>query len=84
MKTTVELPDPIFRQAKAEAAMEGRALRAFILDAVVHELDRAKEAGRARRRIALPLVRSRRPGSLRITGDTVADALAAEDKHALA
>jgi len=64
--------------------MEGRALRAFILDAVVHELDRAREAGRARRRVALPLVRSRRPGALRITGDTVADTLAAEDKHALA
>jgi hypothetical protein len=38
MKTTVELPDMVFRRAKAEAAMEGRALRAFILDAVVHVL----------------------------------------------
>ena len=84
MKTTVELPDAVFRQAKAEAALEGRALRAFILDAVVHELDRTRESDRARQRVSLPLVRSRRPGSLRITGDTVADALAAEDRHVLA
>ena len=84
VKTTVELPDTVFRQAKAEAAMEGRALRTFILDAVVHELDRAKGANAPRKRITLPLVRSRRPGALRITGDSVADALAAEDQHVLA
>jgi hypothetical protein len=41
MKTTVVLPDGIFRRAKAETAMRGRTLRAFILDAVVHELDGA-------------------------------------------
>ena len=84
MKTTVELPDAVFRRAKAEAAMEGRALRAFILDAVEHELARAKEGGLPRRRVKLPLIRSRRPGSLLITGEAVAASLAAEDAHALA
>lgn len=30
MKTTVELPDPLYRQAKAEAALRGRKLKDLI------------------------------------------------------
>jgi uncharacterized protein YecE (DUF72 family) len=30
MKTTVELPDPLYRQAKAEAALRGRKLRDLV------------------------------------------------------
>ena len=79
MKTTVVLPDALFRRAKAEAAMEGRTLRSFIMDAVVHELEQGMKDGVARRRVKLPLVRSKRPGLLRITGEAVANALMAED-----
>jgi hypothetical protein len=82
MKTTVVLPDGIFRRAKAETAMRGRTLRAFILDAVVHELDGGVSDAAVRRRVKLPLVRSRRPGSLKITADTVAEAMLTEDVHA--
>ena len=84
MKTTVVLPDPVFRRAKAEAAMEGRTLRAFVMDAVVHELDRAAGHTPSRKRVRLPLVRSNRSGTLHITGDTVAEAMQAEDRHVLA
>ena len=84
MKTTVLLPDTVFRRAKAEAAMEGRTLRAFVMDAVVHELDRAAGNRPSRKRVKLPLIRSSRPGTLHITGDTVASALAAEDLNVLA
>ncbi len=61
--------------------MQGRTLRAFILDAVVHELEGVPRDASARCRVALPLVRSRRPGSLRITADTVAEAMLKEDGH---
>lgn len=30
MKTTVELPDPLYRQAKAEAALRGRKLKDLV------------------------------------------------------
>jgi hypothetical protein len=83
MKTTIELPDKVFRRAKAEAALEGRSLRAFVLDAVVHELEHL-ECEPKGKRIELPLVRSRHPGSLRLDGKRVAEALAAEDLNALA
>ena len=84
MKTTVVLPDAVFRRVKSEAAMEGRTLRAFIMDAVVHELEHATGGSSPSKRVKLPLIRSKCPGSLRITGDTVAKALLVEDLHALA
>ncbi len=34
MKTTVEIPDPIFRKAKAAAAEEGKSLKEFFTEAV--------------------------------------------------
>jgi hypothetical protein len=34
MKTTVEIPDPLFRQAKAAAAEKGLSLKAFFSEAL--------------------------------------------------
>ena len=39
MKTTLEIPDPIFRRAKAKAAERGQALREFVTEAVQEKLD---------------------------------------------
>lgn len=39
MKTTLEIPDPIFRRAKAKAAERGVPLRQFVSDAVAEKLD---------------------------------------------
>ncbi len=38
MKTTLEIPDPIFRRAKSVAAQRGIALRAFVSEAVEEKL----------------------------------------------
>ena len=40
MKTTIELPDELFREAKATAARRGTALREFVRDALVEKLER--------------------------------------------
>lgn len=34
MKTTLDIPDPIFRQAKARAALRGISLRQFVTEAI--------------------------------------------------
>jgi hypothetical protein len=39
MKTTIDLPDPLFRRAKATAAVEGVTLKHFITEAVAKKLD---------------------------------------------
>ena len=38
MKTTLEIPDPIFRRAKSVAAQRGVALRVFVTEAVEEKL----------------------------------------------
>lgn len=38
MKTTLEIPDPIFRRAKSAAAEQGIALREFVTEAVKDKL----------------------------------------------
>ena len=39
MKTTVELPDPLYRQAKAEAALRGRKLKDLVEEGLRRVLD---------------------------------------------
>jgi hypothetical protein len=38
MKTTLEIPDPVFRRAKARAAEQGQALREFVTAALQDKL----------------------------------------------
>ena len=38
MKTTLELPDPLFRKAKATAAARGQSLKDFVTDALREKL----------------------------------------------
>lgn len=46
MKTTLEIPDPVFRRAKAKAAERGQALRAFVTEALQEKLAGPAEPGR--------------------------------------
>ena len=46
MKTTLEIPDPVFRRAKAKAAERGQALRQFVTEALQEKLSgRSLRAG---------------------------------------
>lgn len=41
MKTTIELPDELFRRVKAEAALRGESLKLFIREALERRLGRS-------------------------------------------
>lgn len=41
MKTTLDLPDPLFRKAKATAAERGQSLKEFVAEALRDKLVRA-------------------------------------------
>lgn len=38
MKTTLELPDPLFREVKATAALNGMKIKDFVAEALVEKL----------------------------------------------
>jgi len=80
----VDIADHLLRRAKAAAALEGKSLKAFLTDAVVHELERGVEKKIVRKKISLPLIPSNHPGTLRLTSDDIAKTLNDEDSHALA
>ena len=60
MRTTVDIPDGMYRQLKSRAAREGRSTRALILQGVEKVLK--AERRQAAVPVSLPIVRSRRPG----------------------
>jgi len=73
MKTTIEIPDDLFRQAKAKAALEGIHLR----DLVEYGLRLAIEAPPTQatgRRTEFPLIKAR-GGAPPLTDEQVAAAL---------
>ena len=51
MKTTLEIPDPIFRQSKALAALRGQSLKEFVTSALVAHLEREGEATEGWRKV---------------------------------
>jgi hypothetical protein len=71
MRTTVDLPDSLFREVKAVAARRGMSLKALIRTAVEEEIRRAER--RAGRRVKFPVLSSREPGSLDLTNAEIED-----------
>lgn len=80
MRTTVDLPDELFRALKVEAAQRGETLKDVLIRAVSREV----AAGRAtprRSRVTLPLVARDAVPSVDVTIDDIAAALAADDSR---
>jgi metal-responsive CopG/Arc/MetJ family transcriptional regulator len=73
MRTTVDLPDPLFRELKAEAARRGTSLKKVIRDAVEVEIRKAETKNA--RRVKFPVVPSREPATLNLTNAEIEDLL---------
>lgn len=78
MRTTIDLPDELFRHAKALSSFRGISLKTFLTLAVEHELESADLQLRPQR-VSFPIVRSRHPGTATITPERIAHILEAED-----
>ena len=50
MKTTIDLPDDLYRQAKAEAALRGLKLKDMVEDGLRRVLQQPRRSGGAKRR----------------------------------
>jgi hypothetical protein len=78
MKTTVEIPEELFREAKAAAAREGSKLKDLVADGLRLVL---RKTGPERRRLLFPLIPGK-PGAARLTSAKVNEIEAAEDREA--
>ena len=73
MRTTVDLPDALFRRMKANAALQGMSLKQFITRAIEAEISKPGESKGYR--VKLPLIRSKHPGTLDLTNAEIEDLL---------
>jgi plasmid stability protein len=74
MRTTIDIPDAMYRHLKARAASEGRSVKALILQAAAQVV--ASSPSTASRRVRLPLVPSKRPHSLALDNERIYDVIA--------
>ncbi len=73
MRTTVDLPDELFRKMKATAALRGMSLKQFLTSAVETEISKPRQS--KRHRVKLPLIHSKNPGTLNLTNAEIEDLL---------
>lgn len=60
----MDIPDPVYRRLKTRAASEGSSAKELILRGVEQVLKDSQR--KSRRRVKLPIVRSKRPGRVRL------------------
>jgi hypothetical protein len=73
MRTTVDIPDPVYRRLKSRAASEGSSAKELILRGVEQVLRERKR--KSRRRVKLPIVRSKRPGRVDLDNAKIYEAI---------
>lgn len=69
MRTTVDIPDEIYRRLRVKAAQEGKPVRQIVMRGIQRELAGAEE--NPVRKLQLPLIRSSRPGTLELTNEQI-------------
>jgi hypothetical protein len=70
MRTTLDIPDDVYRTIKVLAAERGETIRQIVLDGLEMVTLTQKAP---RKRFELPVIRSSRPGSLVIDNETIYD-----------
>lgn len=66
MRTTVDFPDPIYRELKVRAASEGTTIREMILEGVALRLRSSGAVPSQETHPRFPVITSRKPGSLKL------------------
>ena len=61
MRTTIEIPDPAFREMKALSAQRGMSMKEFVLRAVQEQVSRVRQDNKRRYSVKLPLIKSKNP-----------------------
>jgi len=72
MKATIEFDDELYRQLKSTAALRGSKVKELVAEGVRMVLRHA-DTPRRFRRLKLPIVKSRKPGTLKLTNKMIAE-----------
>ncbi len=73
MRTTIDIPEPVYRQLKGRAAKEGTSTKELILRCVESILREPRR--KSSRRVKLPIIRSKRPGTMMLDNATIDEIL---------
>jgi hypothetical protein len=68
VRTTINIPDTMYRNLKSRAAAQGCSVKELILECVEREF---QHESRQKKRIKLPIVRSKAPGTLDLTNEEI-------------
>ena len=68
MRTTIDMPETLFRKTKAVAALRGSSMKDLIIHAVEREVTGSAASKPKRRRVELPIVKSWTGRKLDLTG----------------
>ena len=69
MRTTIDIPDETYRELKIKAAREGKPVRQIVLSGIHKELQTPEK--KSARKMKLPVIRSSRPGTLKLTNEQI-------------
>jgi hypothetical protein len=67
MRTTVEIPDDLFREVKSRAARNGTTLKAYIIDSLIRQVGRIEPS----RRVELPLFGEKSRGTKELSNEEI-------------
>jgi hypothetical protein len=74
MRTTIDLPDDLFRQVKSKAALRGETSKEIVQAAIKKEI--FTEAPKNPFRLKFPLIKSKNPKTLSVTSGKIENLLA--------
>lgn len=69
MRTTLDIPDSLYREIKIHAATEGRSIREVILEGV--EMRLSNRGATPVKPFKVPVIHSKRPGTLNLTNEQI-------------
>ncbi len=71
MRTTIDIPDAVYRRLKSKAALEGSTVKSIVLKLVLRELNGPKQAVRTE----FPLIRGKESRKLDLTNAEIEEIL---------
>jgi predicted CopG family antitoxin len=75
MRTTIDIPDALYRELKGKAAKEGRSVKELILRSVEDKLRLPIKSTQknSKKRIRIPILKSKEPGTLELDNERIFD-----------